>query len=68
LDFKYGRQVAKTENTKSAVTPKLMTGSAPTKFGAPGVLMNAIKSCKIQLDQDAALGVQGASRGIRGVI
>jgi hypothetical protein len=28
----------------------------------PGVLKKAIKSCKIQLDRDAALGVQGVSK------
>jgi hypothetical protein len=33
-----------------------------TKFGVPGVLMKAIKSCKFQLDRDAALGVQGVSK------
>jgi hypothetical protein len=32
-----------------------------TKFDVPGVLMKAIKFCKFQLDQDAALGVQGVS-------
>jgi hypothetical protein len=33
-----------------------------TKVGVPGVLMKAIKSCKFQLDRDAALGVQGVSK------
>jgi hypothetical protein len=33
-----------------------------TKFGIPGVLTKAIKSCKIQLNRDAALGVQGVSK------
>jgi hypothetical protein len=33
-----------------------------TKLGVPGVLMKAIKSCKFQLDRDAALGVQGATK------
>jgi hypothetical protein len=30
-----------------------------TTFGVPGVLMKVIKSCKTQLDRDAALVVQG---------
>jgi hypothetical protein len=38
----------------------LITARIVTKFGVPGVLMKAIKSCKFHLDQDAALGVQGA--------
>jgi hypothetical protein len=33
-----------------------------TKFGVPGVLMKAIKSCKFQLDWDDALGEQGVSK------
>jgi hypothetical protein len=30
-----------------------------TRFGVPGLLMKAIKSCKLQLDRDDALGGQG---------
>jgi hypothetical protein len=33
-----------------------------TKFGVPGVLMKAIKSCKLQLDPGGTLGVKGVSK------
>jgi hypothetical protein len=43
------------------VWPKL-TRNFLTKFGVAGVLMKAIKSCKFQLDRDAALEVQGVTK------
>jgi hypothetical protein len=44
------------------INEKFQLHQIVTKFGVPGVLMNVIKSDKFQLDQDAALGVQGVSR------
>jgi hypothetical protein len=43
------------------INEKFQLHQIVTLFGVPGILIKVIKSCKCQLDQDAALGVQGVS-------
>jgi hypothetical protein len=51
----------KVEVGVAQINEKFQLHQIVTEFGVAGVLMNAIKSCKVQLDRDAALAVHGMS-------